>query len=145
MRCLRVLDGCLVPDCWRNRVAGGAHAPIWIERSRRLSLALLCLLLRGLPRRSCLRLWPAFTMRWVHLGVCDSSAVGEAAWSLAKRVADRKIVSEISKSSITASEKYCNTRVRGMCSVVAVVQLLGECKPCQLELVLIFNFGGQNA
>jgi hypothetical protein len=74
-----VLDGCLVPDCWRNRIAGGAHAPIWIERPRRLSLALLWLLLWSLPRRGCLRLRPAFTMRWVHLGVCDSSAVGAAA------------------------------------------------------------------
>ena len=65
-------------------------------------------------------------MRWIHLGVCDASAVGEAAKSPERRVSGRKVLvmSYSARSELGNSTKeLC---VRRVCSMAVVVQLLKE-------------------
>ena len=59
--------------------ARGGYAPIGTQRSRRLSLALLCLLLtlaRASHGRLCRR--PPVAMRWIHVGFTRRAGVKEA-------------------------------------------------------------------
>jgi hypothetical protein len=84
-------------------------------------------------------------MRWIHLGVCDASAVGEAARSPERRVSGRRVF-DVSYSA--QSELGDSTRelyVRPVCSMAVVVQLLKGVARHQRELMFIAMFGGKYA
>ena len=84
-------------------------------------------------------------MRWIHLGVCDASAVGEAARSPERRVSSRRV---FVMSYSAQSELEDSTRelyVCCVCSMVDVVQLLKGVAQHQRELMFVGMFGGKCA
>lgn len=100
-----------------RQVGDKVHIPVRVNRSRSLSLTLLCLLLCCLSRRRSLRRRPTLAMCWVHLGVCASLAVEEAAQLPRRRVCGLKAVSRIfvARKQPRGAYRSCLCAVVGLC------------------------------